>query len=153
MDNLEENEPTQEMPQEEDEDQIEAPKTKRRVYKETSPDDKRRKENRQRTPAQQAAWERCVKAREEKRNARKEELNKVIAEKVVKKAVIAKKNQIIKEKIIDDAISDSDDIPDEVIQKVLAKTRKNKPAEQQPKPRVVEKVVYKEPPAPAFVFV
>jgi hypothetical protein len=115
--------------------------------------DRRRKENRgEPTEKQRAAWARALAARDENRRKRaeerkqqEEEHKKVIEEKVVKKALAVKKKQIMKEAVLD-AISD-DETPIEVVKEVVAKKRASAP------PKVVERIVYKEPPAPRFIFV
>jgi len=128
--------------------EIEAPKSKPKHEK----IDRRRKENRgEPTEKQKAAWARALAARDENRRKRAEERHqqeeehkKVIEEKVVKKALAVKKKQIMKEAVLD-VISD-DETPIEVVKEVVAKKRAAAP-------KIVERIVYKEPPVPQFIFV
>lgn len=122
--------------------------------------DRRRKGANVRTQKQIDAFEKAKairdanrKQRMEEKSKQEEEHKKKMEEKIVKKAIAVKKKQIIKEKIIDEAISD-DEIPDEIIQKVMKKSAPPaKKSTQAPKDRVVEKVVYVEPPIPQYRFV
>lgn len=70
---------------------------------------------------------------------------KEVERKIVKKAIVLKKREILEQTALDE-ISDTDDIPDEIVQKIVKKQR----TKAQPKPKPVEPV---EPPAPKYNFV
>jgi hypothetical protein len=115
------------------------------------------KPKRVQTEAQKANFQKCLETRKQKiamRNQEKaelaaaEELKKQekqadVERKILKKAVVIKKKQIIKEAILDE-ISD-DEIPTEVVQKIIKK--------QQAKKAVVKSSKPVEPPAPKYTFV
>ena len=71
-------------------------------------------------------------AEQEAKSAVVEEKKKEIQRKVLKKAVVLKKREILEQTALDD-ISDTDDIPDEVVQKIVKKQR----AKSAPKPKPV----------------
>ena len=126
--------------------QIKKP-VKRAVYKKKEPTEPKPK--RERTPAQIAAWEKCLANRQKNREDRKkiqDEDAKLLAEykkqlakktetKIVKKAVGIKKKQIIREEEIDE-ISE-DETPIEVVKEIIKKRRQpaqKKQVEAQPEP-------------------
>jgi hypothetical protein len=131
----------------ESDDEIEAPKKPK-----PEKIDRRRKEIRgEPTEKQKAAWAKALATRDanrrkraEERQKQEEEHKKTIEEKVVKKALAVKKKQIMKEAVLD-VISD-DDTPLEVVKEAVAKKRA-------PAHKVIERIVYKEPPSPRFTFV
>jgi len=89
-------------------------------------------------------------AEQEAKVAVVEEKKKEIERKVLKKAVILKKRQILEQTALDE-ISDTDDIPDEVVQKIVKKQR----AKSAPKPKPVASSVTEPvaPVAPKYNFV
>ena len=127
--------------------QIKKP-VKRAVYKKKEPTEPKPK--RERTPAQIAAWEKCLANRQKNREDRKkiqDEDAKLLAEykkqlakktetKIVKKAVGIKKKQIIREEEIDE-ISE-DETPIEVVKEIIKKRRQPAPKKQLPTTRQVE---------------
>lgn len=127
--------------------QIKKP-VKRAVYKKKEPTEPKPK--RERTPAQIAAWEKCLanrtKAREERAKLKdedakllaeyKKQLAKKTESKIVKKAVGIKKKQIIREEEIDE-ISE-DETPIEVVKEIIKKRRQPAPKKQLPTTRQVE---------------
>ena len=127
--------------------QIKKP-VKRAVYKKKEPTEPKPK--RDRTPAQIAAWEKCLanrtKAREERAKLKEEDakrlaeykkqLAKKTETKIVKKAVGIKKKQIVREEEIDE-ISD-DETPIEVVKEIIKKRRQPAPKKQLPSTRQVE---------------
>jgi len=138
--------------------QIKKP-VKRAVYKKKEPvEGQEPKPKRERTPAQIAAWEKCLanrtKAREERAKLKdedakllaeyKKQLAKKTETKIVKKAVGIKKKQIIREEEIDD-ISE-DETPIEVVKEIIKKRRqpapkKQLPAKPQPEPEPLKRVL------------
>ena len=152
------------------EDAIEAPKAggvrgrhapqsaRKPVYKNKKPPeiDGRRKENRERTPAQTAAWNRALEVRNQNRNLRKEEENRIaeqknevkkqLEEKIVRKAISIKKRQIKAEMVLDE-VSD-DETP---IEEIRAKYGAARHRQSQSKPPAI-KVQYA-PPPPQYVFI
>ena len=114
--------------------------------------DRRRREHYTRTEKQNEAFKGVQAIRNQKREERKaqriqeeEENQKILEEKIVKKAIILKKRQILKEKILNDTISDSEDIPIEIINKLRNKTPKKKDIEVHELPS--------KPLLPSFVFI
>lgn len=69
-------------------------------------------------------------AEQEAKVAVVEEKKKEVERKVLKKAVVLKKREILEQTALDE-ISDTDDIPDEIVQKIVKKQR----AKAQPKPK------------------
>jgi hypothetical protein len=106
-----------------------------------------------RTQKQIEAFERARKIRDEKRAERKEVKQKVETEykqqkeeKIVKKALAIKKKQILADKVLDE-VSEDDDIPIEVVKKIMKKyPRKSAPPKQEP----VAQAVYT---APTWTFI
>ena len=138
--------------------QIKKP-VKKKVYKKKEPvEGEEPKPKKERTPAQIAAWERCLANRQKNREDRKkiqDEDTKLLAEykkqlskktetKIVKKAVGIKKKQIIREEEIDE-ISE-DETPIEVVKEIIKKRRqpavkKQLPAKPQPEPEPEKRVL------------
>ena len=138
--------------------QIKKP-VKKKVYKKKEPvEGEEPKPKRERTPAQIAAWERCLANRTKNRQDRKvvqDEDEKLLAEykkqlskktetKIVKKAIGIKKKQIVREEELDD-ISE-DETPIEVVKEIIKKRRqpapkKQLPAKQQPEPEPIKRVL------------
>jgi hypothetical protein len=134
--------------------QIKKP-VKKKVYKKKEPvEGEEPKPKRERTPAQIAAWERCLANRTKNRENRKvlqDEDAKLLAEykkqlakktetKIVKKAVGIKKKQIVREEELDD-ISE-DETPIEVVKEIIKKRRqpvakKQLPAKEQEPEKMV----------------
>jgi hypothetical protein len=81
------------------------------------------------------------------KEAELETKKKEVERKVLKKAVVLKKRQILEQTALDE-ISDTDDIPDEIVQKIVKKQRAK--AQPKPKPVASEPVA---PPAPKYNFV
>lgn len=86
-----------------------------------------------RTPAQISAFEKVRALRDAKRGERKEikvkeaeVRTKVVEEKIVKKALAIKKKQILRDAELD-AISEDDDIPVEVVKKIMTKYKRKPP--------------------------
>ena len=147
-----------------DDDDIQAiPKS----YKKANPEtDKRVRGKRERTQAQKDAWARCLAKRAEQRNARKEHLNKVVAEKenaskvrlekkIVKKAVRVKKNEMV-EKLIDEDTDDDDidEIEVQAIKSFVQQRRAKKRAKRQttPNPPQAEEQEPRKVPGRAYDF-
>lgn len=123
----------------------------------------------ERTPAQIAAWERCVaarKAREAERYALREKemedikkykdsLAKKQTRNVIKKAVNVKKKYAVVDEVLDD-ISDGEDIPIEVVKHAI-KQRRARAQTAQPRQRPQPNTEYYEedfvPPRPILRFV
>ncbi len=120
---------------------------KKPIYKKKEPTEPKPK--RERTPAQIAAWEKCLANRTKNREDRKkvqDEDAKLLAEykkqlakkaesKVVKKAVGIKKKAIVREQDLDE-ISE-DETPIEVVKEIIKKRRQPAPKKQveaQPEP-------------------
>lgn len=118
---------------------------KKPIYKKKEPIEPKPK--RERTPAQIAAWEKCLANRQKNREDRKkiqDEDAKLLAEykkqlakkaesKVVKKAVGIKKKAIVREQDLDE-ISE-DETPIEVVKEIIKKRRQPAPKKQpQPQP-------------------
>ena len=82
------------------------------------------------------------------KEAELESKKKEIERKVIKKAVVLKKREILEQTALDD-ISDTDDIPDEVVQKIVKKQR----AKATPKPKQVVIQEPVAPPTPKYNFV
>ena len=87
-------------------------------------------------------------AQQEAKVAEVEAKKKEIERKVIKKAVVLKKKEILEQTALDD-ISDTDDIPDEVVQKIVKKQRAK--ATSKPKQVVIQEPVA--PPTPKYNFV
>lgn len=115
--------------------QIKKP-VKKKVYKKKEPvEGEEPKPKRERTPAQIAAWERCLANRTKNREDRKKiqdedakllaeykkQLSKKTETKIVKKAIGIKKKQIVREEDIDE-ISE-DETPIEVVKEIIKKRR------------------------------
>jgi hypothetical protein len=91
-----------------------------------------------RTAKQIEAFEKVRKIRDEKRAERKEikvkaetEYKQQKEEKIVKKALAIKKKQILADKVLDE-VSEDDDIPIEVVKKIMKKyPNKSAPAKQE----------------------
>jgi hypothetical protein len=138
--------------------QIKKP-VKKKVYKKKEPiEGEEPKPKRQRTPAQIAAWERCLANRTKNRQDRKvvqdedatllaeykKQLAKKTESKIIKKAVGIKKKQIIREEELDD-ISE-DETPIEVVKEIIKKRRqpavkKQLPAKPQPEQEPLKRVL------------
>ena len=138
--------------------QIKKP-VKRKVYKKKElTEGEEPKPKRERTPAQIAAWEKCLANRQKNREDRKkiqDEDAKLLAEykkqlakktetKIVKKAVGIKKKQIVREEEIDE-ISE-DETPIEVVKEIIKKRRqpapkKQLPSKPQPEPEPLKRVL------------
>ena len=138
--------------------QIKKP-VKKKVYKKKEPvEGEEPKPKKERTPAQIAAWERCLANRQKNREDRKKiqdedakllaeykkQLSKKTETKIVKKAVGIKKKQIIREEEIDE-ISE-DETPIEVVKEIIKKRRqpavkKQLPAKPQPEPEPEKRVL------------
>jgi len=138
--------------------QIKKP-VKKRIYKKKEPvEGEEPKPKRERTPAQIAAWERCLANRAKNREDRKKiqdddakllaeykkQLAKKTETKIVKKAVGIKKKQIIREEEIDE-ISE-DETPIEVVKEIIKKRRqpvpkKQLPTKPQPEPEPLKRVL------------
>jgi hypothetical protein len=138
--------------------QIKKP-VKKKVYKKKEPvEGEEPKPKRERTPAQIAAWERCLANRTKNREDRKKiqdedakllteykkQLAKKTETKIVKKAVGIKKKQIVREEEIDE-ISE-DETPIEVVKEIIKKRRqpvpkKQLPAKPQPEPEPLKRVL------------
>ena len=143
-----------------DDEPVPVPKGKGRPrkqpVKEQDPDEVP-KPKRVQTAAQKANFQKCLETRKQNiaiRNEikkaladaeelKKEEKQADVERKILKKAVVIKKKQILKEAILDE-ISD-DEIPVEVVQKIIKK--------QQAKKAVVKSSKPVEPPAPKYTFV
>jgi hypothetical protein len=143
-----------------DDEPVPVPKGKGRPrkqpVKEIDPDEPV-KPKRVQTAAQKANFQKCLETRKQNiaiRNEikkaladaeelKKEEKQADVERKILKKAVVIKKKQILKEAILDE-ISD-DEIPVEVVQKIIKK--------QQAKKAVVKSSKPVEPPAPKYTFV
>lgn len=107
-----------------------------------------------RTPAQIQAFEKVRALRDSKRNERKEVKEKEqevkkksIEEKIVKKGIAIKKKQILREAELD-AISEDDEIPVEIVKKIMTKYKK-KPVI--PPPPKMERVESYQPPTWTFI--
>jgi hypothetical protein len=138
--------------------QIKKP-VKKKVYKKKEPvEGEEPKPKRERTPAQIAAWERCLANRTKNRQDRKvvqdedatllaeykKQLAKKTESKIIKKAVGIKKKQIIREEELDD-ISE-DETPIEVVKEIIKKRRqpavkKQLPAKPQPEQEPLKRVL------------
>ena len=138
--------------------QIKKP-VKKKVYKKKEPvEGEEPKQKRERTPAQIAAWERCLANRTKNRQDRKvvqdedatllaeykKQLAKKTESKIIKKAVGIKKKQIIREEELDD-ISE-DETPIEVVKEIIKKRRqpavkKQLPAKPQPEQEPLKRVL------------
>jgi hypothetical protein len=102
------------------------------------------KSKKPRTAKQIEAFEKARKIRDEKRAERKEVKQKVETEykqqkeeKIVKKALAIKKKQILADKVLDE-VSDDDDIPIEVVKKIMKKyPSKSAPPKQEQKAQPV----------------
>jgi len=148
---------------------IQAPKP---FKKATKPDDKRLKVNRTRTPAQIAAWEKCVAARTRNRGVRKEVKEKKVAQKerikaksseiaseevekkLVKKAVRVKKKQILKKQILESSESESSDSEPDIqqVKKYVRKKQQQKRAQRAAPQAAPEAPETLEPPRQQFIF-
>jgi len=130
--------------------QIKKP-VKKPIYKKKQPKEgEEPKPKRERTPAQIAAWERCIASRTKNREDRKQIQNedaKILAEykkqlakktenKIVKKAVGIKKKQIIREEEIDEL--SEDETPIEVVKEIIKKRRQPAPKKQLPTRQIEE---------------
>ena len=138
--------------------QIKKP-VKRKVYKKKElSEGEEPKQKRERTPAQIAAWEKCLANRQKNREDRKkkqdedaklsDEYKKQLAKKtetkIMKKAVGIKKKQIVREEEIDE-ISE-DETPIEVVKEIIKKRRQPAPKKQlppkpQPEPEPLKRVL------------
>ena len=150
--------------EEESTETIQAPKP---FKKATKPDDKRLKVNRTRTPAQIAAWEKCVAARTRNRGVRKEVKEKKVAQKerikaksseiaseevekkLVKKAVRVKKKQILKKEILESSESESSDSEPDINQVKKYVLKKQQKRAQRATPEALETL---EPPRQQIIF-
>ena len=143
-----------------DDEPVPVPKGKGRPrkspVKEINPDEPP-KPKRIQTAAQKANFQKCLETRKQNiamRNQqkadlaaaeelKKEEKQKEVERKILKKAIVIKKRDVIKEAILEE-VSD-DDIPIEIVQKIIKK--------QQAKKAVVKSSKQVEPPAPKYTFV
>lgn len=128
-------------PEDKSDGELEKKPNPKRYKKATKPDDKRLKQNKERTPAQKEAWAKALATRQRNREARKkeqEEQNEVVKEKikkrVVKKAVKLKKKEIINEAILNELSEESSD-EDIDIQKVKQYVKRKKEKRAVVKPR------------------
>ena len=118
--------------------------------------DRRKKGAYERTEKQNQAWEGIKKKRDDNRAVRKdqkakddEENKKILEEKIVERAVKIKKKQILKEKVLDD-LSEDEDIPIEIVQKI----RKKYPSKTTPVTKEILPVKSRiQPEIPMFIFI
>jgi len=106
-----------------------------------------------RTQKQIEAFEKVRALRDAKRGERKEikvkeaeVRTKVVEEKIVKKALAIKKKQILRDAELD-AISEDDDIPVEVVKKIMTKYKRKPPA-----PPAMERQISYAPPPLTFIW-
>ena len=109
-----------------------------------------------RTQKQIDAFEKVRALRDAKRGERKEikvkeaeVRTKVVEEKIVKKALAIKKKQILRDAELD-AISEDEDIPVEVVKKIMTKYKRKPPAP--PPTQKMERVATYEPPSYTFIW-
>jgi len=121
---------------------------------ESQPDVIEKVKKKLRTQKQIEAFERVRALRDAKRDERKEVRikeaqvrTKVVEEKIVKKALAIKKKQILRDAELD-AISEDEDIPVEVVKKIMTKYKRKPPT---PPPLKMEKQVTYEPPSYTFI--